>query len=70
MATKQEVLDSISGLGTDLDADFAEISAKIDALQQAGGTVEASDLDDIKAAVDAARAKAISTLGGINPPTP
>jgi len=60
MTTKQEVLDTIA-------ADFKKISDKLSALQAAAdenGKVEAADLGDVKAAVDAA------TDALLNPPAP
>lgn len=65
MATKDEVVADINGLSTDLDTDFTNISTLIGNLQAQGGAVEASDLDDIKNAVDALRTKTSTTLGGI-----
>ena len=57
MATLQEVQDDFAHFVADVKAKVAELQAKIDA----GGAVEAADLDTLKAAIDAADAE-------LNPP--
>lgn len=71
MSTKQDILDDIAELGTDVAAEIQAVSDKIAALQAQGGGVTASDLDDIKAALDAVKTKVTDETAALTtPPTP
>ena len=51
MATKQEVLDAVAEEGNEDAVKIAELQAKIDELIAAGGGATATDLEEIKMAV-------------------
>jgi len=76
MASKQEVLDAIAGLGTDIDTDFRDVGQRITDLQTRlanGGQLEANDLDDILNAVNAVRtstAAKFTAIGNADSPAP
>jgi len=69
MASKQEVLDAIAGLGNDIDADIRDVGQRITDLETKlanGGQLEANDLGDILTAVNAVRTATASKFTAIS----